>query len=98
MLDLEFSHGPEIKIPGPIISIRGCPIFIRWMLFAAPVREGKTHVQAGLLTFPPLRQPSHRDSSQQWFARAEEVFPLFLMEQRQVHSGGPVPDFNGVPC
>ena len=53
------------------------------------------HIQAGLLTSPPFQQPSHPDVSKQWHAMAKRV--PFSKRKGRGYSGGPIPDFHGVP-
>lgn len=55
------------------------------------------HVQAGLLTSPLSRQPSHPEQTNSGDTCQESS--LFLKDSgiRQGHSGGPVPDSHGVP-
>ncbi len=52
-------------------------------------------LQAGLLTLPPFWRPSHPNLTEQWHTMAKRA-PLSLTEE-QDYSGGPVPDFHGVP-
>ena len=70
-------------------SIRGFPFFILLITVQPWSTQAGPAFQAGLLTLgsfysPPLPIPIHRNSG---------IIAVFVPD----HSGGPVPDFNGVP-
>jgi len=92
---MDFS-GPEIKIPGPIISIRGLPFFILKICCVTSVLEGKTAVQAGLLTSPPFSGLPILDSLRQWHTKAEEV-PSSGFKEGGFTAAGPSPILTEFP-
>jgi hypothetical protein len=83
------------KIPGPKLIDPGISLFYPQDLVVAPLSAKVCpSVQAGFLTFPPFQRPSHPRSGT--VAHKAERVPFSIWKGRD-YSGGPVPDFNGVP-
>jgi len=96
VIDLNFIIYLLKKKPDRIHSIRECPFFILKIVYYPVSSEVTTSDQAGLLTFPPFWRPSHsyENSGTRW----PKGFPFQTKHRnRRDYSGGPVPEFHGVP-
>ena len=69
------AHLPQ-KNPSSICGLKGCTQFA-WPLVAIadprPYAGLRQITKAGLLAYPPSRQPSHPDESKQWHPVAKRV-------------------------